>query len=315
MIEPRVLVFAYHDVGQECLALLFARGANVVAVFTHEDNPNERIWFKSVAALARSHNVPVHTPENVNAPEWIDCIRALRPDLILSFYYRNMVATEILGLARLGAFNVHGSLLPKYRGRAPINWAVLHGEVETGATLHAMVKRADAGDIVDQERVPIGPEETAREVFVNVTAAARRVLARQLDNLLAGRAPRRVQDEAQASYFGGRKPDDGRIDWRRDARTIFNLIRAVTHPYPGAFTEIGGRRFYIWWARPLASGSRAPGEVLAVSPLTVACGRGSLEVTEWQWQDEQICRHDNSHGLPIGMVFDSSPAGRSHASG
>ncbi|MFL6651978.1 MAG: formyltransferase, partial [Sulfurifustaceae bacterium] len=235
MNEPRVVVFAYHDVGYECLELLFARGVDVVAVFTHEDNPNERIWFKSVAALARAHRVPVFTPERVNTPEWVARLRALGPELILSFYYRNMIAPEILDLARLGAFNMHGSLLPKYRGRVPINWAVLHGATETGATLHVMVKRADAGDIVDQERVPIGPEEAAREVFAHVTAAARRVLARQLDNLLAGRAPRRPQDETQATYFGGRKPDDGRIDWNRDARAVFNLIRAVTHPYPGAF--------------------------------------------------------------------------------
>lgn len=308
MNEPRVLVFAYHDVGYECLELLLTRGVNVVAVFTHTDNPNERIWFKSVAALAQSHHVPVYTPESVNAPEWVGRIRALGPELIFSFYYRNMIAPEILDLARLGAYNMHGSLLPKYRGRVPINWAVLHGATETGATLHVMVKRADAGDIVDQERVAIGPEETAREVFANVTAAARRVLARQLDNLLAGRAPRRPQDETQATYFGGRKPDDGRIDWDQDARAVFNLIRAVTHPYPGAFADVGGRRFYIWWAAPVFAARGRPGEVIEVAPLTVACGVGALAVKEWQWQHDQTSRHDDAHGLPVGMVFDSSPA-------
>src|SRR5689334_1278901 len=154
MNEPRVLVFGYHDVGCECLALLFERRVNVVGVFTHEDNPNERIWFKSVRELARFHSVPVHTPDNVNTPEWTERIRALHPELIFSFYYRNLISSRILALAPLGAYNMHGSLLPKYRGRVPINWAVLNGETETGATLHVMTKRADAGDIVDQERVP-----------------------------------------------------------------------------------------------------------------------------------------------------------------
>ncbi len=303
MNEPRVLVFAYHDVGYECLELLLDRGVNVVAVFTHPDNPNEHVWFKSVAGLAQARGTPVHTPGNVNTPEWIARIRALRPDLIFSFYYRNLISQEILNLPHLGAYNIHGSLLPKYRGRAPINWAVLRGETETGATLHAMVQRPDAGDIVDQERVSIGPEETARDVFVKVTAAARTVLARQLDNLLNGRAPRRGQDESQATYFGGRKPEDGCIDWRHEARRVFNLIRAVTHPYPGAFTDVGGRRFYIWWAAPKPGARGRSGEVIASSPLTVGCGNGALEVKEWQWQDDAAPRRGDDHGISIGTVL------------
>jgi methionyl-tRNA formyltransferase len=217
-----------------------------------------------------------------------------------------MIGTDILALAPLGAYNMHGSLLPKYRGRAPVNWAVLNGETETGATLHVMVKRADAGDIVDQERVPIGPTDTARDVFARVTGAARAVLARQIDNLLAGRAPRRPQDETQATYFGGRKPDDGRIDWSRPARRVFDLIRAVTHPYPGAFSEVDGRRLYVWWAAPNASRRGRPGEVVATAPLTVACGEGALEVTEWQWHGDAAPRRDNNHGIAFGAVLGPS---------
>ena len=302
MTEPRVLVFAYHDVGYECLDALLARGANVVAVFTHDHDPTERVWFRSVAELARARDIPVFAPPNVNDDEWYERISALQPNLIFSFYYRHLIRTRILDLPKLGAYNLHGSLLPKYRGRAPINWAVLHGETETGATLHAMVARPDAGDIVDQERVPIGPQDTAQAVFAKVTAAARVVLERQLENLLAGRAPRRPQDDAQATYFGGRRPQDGRIDWRREAMAISNLIRAVTHPYPGAFTEIDGRRLFVWWARPLATGHGLPGEILSAAPLTIGCGRGSIEVAEWQWQDAAPHR-DDTHGLPVGAVF------------
>ena len=302
--NARVVVFAYHDVGYECLGLLIARGINVVAVFSHEDSATEQIWFRSVVALAREHDLPVYTPKSVNEPEWIGRIRAMQPDLIFSFYYREMIADEILGLAPLGAYNMHGSLLPKYRGRAPVNWAVLHGETETGATLHVMVRRPDAGDIVDQEAVGIGPEETAREVFDKVTLAARTVLERQLDNLIAGRAPRRPQDESAAQYFGGRNAEDGRIDWSRDGRSIFNLIRAVTRPYPGAHTQSGAMRLTIWWAKPVLCDSATPGEVISVAPLKIGTGDGCLEVSDWEWQAAGLPSHATDNGPRVGMRFD-----------
>jgi len=305
-----LVVFAYHDVGYECVDLLIGRGERIAAVFTHEDSPGERIWFRSVADLARRHGIPVHTPASVHTPEWIAHIRALEPALILSFYYRNMICQEILDLPPLGALNMHGSLLPKYRGRVPVNWAVLRGEKETGVTLHYMVKRADAGDIVDQQAVPIGPKETALEVFRKVTAAARIVLERQIDALKRGKAPRRPQLEAEATYFGGRTPEDGRIDWTLGAAAIFNLIRAVTHPYPGAFTEAEGRRLFIWWAEPAPScpappDQRQPGVICSTTPLRVATGDGCLEITAWQWEGEaeqsSPSSADGGHGLRLGQ--------------
>jgi methionyl-tRNA formyltransferase len=300
--EPDIVVFGYHDVGVECLDALVSRGSRVLAVFTHRDNPEEKIWFRSVAQLARQHGIPVHTPDSVNTPEWIARLREMKPDIVFSFYYRNMICQEILDIPRLGAFNLHGSLLPKYRGRVPINWAVLNGETETGATLHWMVKRPDAGDIVDQEAVPIGPRDTAQDVFIKVTAVARRVLNRSLDAIKQGHAPRRPQDESQASYFGGRKPDDGRIDWHADNRQIFNLIRAVTHPYPGAFTDVEGRRFFVWWAEPRPDGTGRPGQVVSIAPLRVAAGKGSLEITKWQWRGG-LEQEGGAHGLRSGQIL------------
>ena len=304
---PAIVLFAYQDVGYVCLEELLARGANVRAVFTHADDPGENRWFRSVAELAKQHGIPVHMPETINTSEWIERLRALMPDLILSCYYRQMIGNAILELAPLGAFNMHGSLLPKYRGRAPVNWALLHGETETGITLHHMVKRADAGDIVDQQSVAIGPTDTARELYPRITAAARAVLARQLDNLLHGSAPRHPQDEAQASYFGGRKPEDGHIDWRQSARTIFNLIRAVTRPYPGAFTEYNGRRLYIWWALPGDAPHGTPGEVISEAPLRIASGSGNIEVQTWQWEGEQEQKAGSPHGLRVGDRCDTAP--------
>src|SRR6185503_13781048 len=232
-VEAQAAVFAYHDVGVRCLRVLLEAGVRVPLVVTHRDDPAERVFFGSVAELARSRNLELL----VDPPIEHLTGRLGSPDFIFSFYYRRMLPPELLAAARRGAFNMHGSLLPKYRGRAPVNWAVLKGETETGATLHEMVAKPDAGRIVDQEPVPIGEDETAVEVFRNVTAAAETVLRRALPRLIAGTAVLKPQDLARGSYFGARKPGDGRIDWHKSAREIHNLVRAVAPPYPGAFTD------------------------------------------------------------------------------
>ena len=286
--RPRILFFGYSEVGHDCLSLLFERGDDVVGLFTHDDNPNEKIWFSTPALAARARGIPIFTPLKIGTPEWIGRIAALKPDIILSAYYRNMISTRILDLAPLGAFNMHGSLLPKYRGRAPVNWAVLHGESRIGMTLHRMVRAPDAGAIVDQEGVDIGPRDTAGEAFRKVLPCARAVLARQIDALLAGTARETPQDESQATYFSGRTPEDGRIAWDETSGQIFNLVRAVADPYPGAFTDVGGARLMVWWAEPCppaACGRHgAPGQILSVSPLVVATGDGALELTRTEWR-------------------------------
>ncbi len=240
--KPRAVVFAYHNVGVRCLKVLLAHGVDVPLVVTHADDPREERWFDSVAAAAAEHGIAAIAPDDPNAADVIARVRAIAPDFVFSFYYRRMLGAPLLALARRGALNVHGSLLPKYRGRAPVNWAVLTGERETGATLHYMAAKPDAGDIVAQVAVPILPDDTAREVFDKVTVAAEIALDGALPALVVGTAPRTSQDLAQGSYFVGRRPEDGEIDWRRDAVTIHNLVRAVAPPYPGAFTAVGGVR-------------------------------------------------------------------------
>ena len=308
--QPSVIVFGYHEVGTACLELLIARGVPVAALVTHADDPGEEIWFRTPASVAEARGIPVFRPDNPNTPKWRALLQELRPQVLLSCYYRQMLGPDLLALCPLGAFNLHGSLLPRYRGRVPINWAIIHGEPETGATLHRMTVRADAGDIVDQERVPIGSHDTAQEVFARVTVAARTVLDRSLAAILAGTPPQRPQDEANASYFGGRRPQDGRIDWRWDANRIFNLIRAVTHPYPGAFTSVAGKRLYIWWAEPCA-GSGPPGSVLTTHPMVIAAGRGALAVRRAQWEGAPEQDADVLEGLLSGMMLDQSECGDS----
>ena len=229
------VVFAYHDVGVRCLQVLLEAKVSVPLVVTHRDDPKERVFFGSVAELARRSGI--EALEDAGEEQLRTRLEQLKPDFIFSFYYRRMLPVAFLAAAKRGAYNMHGSLLPKYRGRAPVNWAILRGETETGATLHEMVAKPDAGRIVDQERVAIGPDETAGEVMAKVSAAAETVMRRALPALIAGTAKLHAQDLAAGSYFGGRRPDDGRIDWSKSAREIHNLVRAVAPPYPGAFTE------------------------------------------------------------------------------
>lgn len=236
----RAVVFAYHNVGVRCLKVLLAHGIDVPLVVTHSDDPRETRWFESVAAGAADYEIAAITPDDPTAADVVAQVAARSPDFIFSFYYRRMLAAPLLALPTHGALNMHGSLLPKFRGRAPVNWAVLAGERETGATLHYMTIKPDDGDIVAQTAVPILPDDTAREVFDKVTVAAEMTLDRALPSLIAGTAQRQPQDQAKASYFGRRRPEDGVIDWNRDAGTIHNLVRAVAPPYPGAFTAIGG---------------------------------------------------------------------------
>ncbi len=279
----KAIVFAYHDIGCVGLKALKKAGFDIQAVFTHTDDPGENHFFSSVARVSADMELPVYAPENVNHPLWVDRIRELKPDVIFSFYYRDMLSEEILALAPKGAFNLHGSLLPKYRGRAPINWAVLNGETETGVTLHKMVAKADAGDIVAQEKVTIGGDDTSLIVHGKVREAAETLLDKTLPLIEAGTYKTTAQDESQATYFGRRCAEDGLIDWNQPAAQIHNLVRAVTEPYPGAFTFLGERKMIIWRSRVLADNKgKRPGTVISAEPLVIACGNGALEVISGQ---------------------------------
>ncbi len=239
------VVFAYHNVGVRGLSALLDLGVEVPLVVTHEDSPRENIWFASVAQLAAWQGIPVIQPRQVNQPQVIRRLRECSPDFLFSFYYRQMLGDEILAIPSGGGYNLHGSLLPKYRGRVPVNWAILHGEAETGASLHRMETKPDAGDLVDQQAVAILRNDTANDVMQKVTCAAECVILRSVPRLLDGSAVLRPLNLSSGSYFGGRSPEDGRIDWTRPAWEVHNLIRAVAPPYPGAFFEHRQRRIQV----------------------------------------------------------------------
>jgi len=272
------VVFAYHNVGVRCLSVLLAHGIDVPLVLTHRDAAGESIWFESVAALAGRNGIACAAPDDPNAPEFVARIRSLAPDFLFSFYYRQMLKPELLAAAPRGSFNMHGSLLPKYRGRVPINWAIIRGERETGATLHEMVAKPDAGRIVDRQSVPILPDDTAIEVFNKVTVAAEIVLDRSLPELVSGTAVLRAQDLSQGSYFGARRPEDGRIDWSQAARSIHDLVRAVAPPYPGAYTELRGRTLRVLRTRLSRQAASVAGPAIYVQGDTclASCGDGAV---------------------------------------
>ena len=291
----RAVVFAYHNVGVRCLRALVESGFDVPLVVTHQDNPAEAIWFDSVARAAAQYGIETIAPADPNAAPVVDGIAGCKADFLFSFYYRSMLKPPLLELAPRGALNMHGSLLPKYRGRAPVNWAIIHGETETGATLHYMDVTPDSGDIVAQAAVPILPDDNAREVFDKVTDAAERVLRGALPTLVAGRAPRIAQDARAATYFGGRTPEDGRIDWSRSATSIHDLVRGVAPPYPGARTSVGGRTARVLRTRVLDSRDAPVTPMVKVEGNTVVArcgGGGSLTILELEVEGTPVSVSD-----------------------
>jgi methionyl-tRNA formyltransferase len=267
------------------LSVLLAHGVDVKLVVTHRDNPKETIWFESVQRLAELHGIPTITPDNPNIAEVEEQIRALQPDFFFSFYYREMLKAPLLAIPKRGAMNMHGSLLPKYRGRVPVNWAIIRGETETGATLHYMTEKPDNGDIVAQQAVPILPNDTAHEVFQKVTVAAEMALNGVMPALQAGTAPRVKQDLSKGAYFGGRKPEDGVIDWSKSAVEVHNLVRAVAPPYPGATTQVTGKPMRILQTlvtRCTVAGKEQPSFYVKEGKAYAVCGSGVLRVVRFE---------------------------------
>ncbi|WP_431022528.1 bifunctional UDP-4-amino-4-deoxy-L-arabinose formyltransferase/UDP-glucuronic acid oxidase ArnA [Erwinia rhapontici] len=298
----KAIVFAYHDMGCTGIRALAEAGFDICAIFTHADHPGENHFFGSVARTAAQLGVPVYAPEEVNHPLWIDRIREMKPDVIFSFHYRQMLSDEILACAPVGAFNLHASLLPKYRGRAPLNWVLVDGEEETGVTLHRMVKRADAGAIIACEKVAIAAEDTALTLHYKVCESAKQLLMRSLPDILRGSFIAVEQDERKATYVGRRTPEDGRIDWQQPVQRTHNLVRAVTDPWPGAFSYVGAAKFIIWQSKichnwPVTK----PGTVLSVSPFVVACAEGALEVVTGQ-SDSGVYMQGSQLAQTLGLV-------------
>lgn len=302
-MSSNAVVFAYHDIGCAGIEALLDAGIEIAAVFTHADDPKENIFYGSVAQLCARKGIAVHAPEDVNHPLWIERIAKLNSDYLFSFYYRNLLAEPLLAVARKGAFNLHGSLLPTYRGRAPANWVLVNGEKETGVTLHRMVKRADAGAIVAQQRVAIERSDTALTLHGKLREAASSLLRDTLPQLIQGKINETAQDESKATVFGRRTAADGKLLWDKPAETLFNLVRAVTQPYPGAFCAVGEHKLIVWSAEVVKGNEgQAPGRVISVDPLRIACGEDSLVITSGQRNDNGLFLSGAQLAAELGLV-------------
>jgi len=298
----KTIVFAYAEMGCAGINALLDAGYEISAIFTHADNSSESHFFDSVARLAAEKGIPVHAPEDVNHPLWVERVKAMSPDYIFSFYYRALLNENILNSARIDAFNLHGSLLPKYRGRAPLNWVLVNGETETGVTLHRMVKRADAGDIVSQLKIAIDEQDDALTLHRKLVKCASALLANALSAIKDGTLSTQPQDDTQATLVGRRTPEDGRIQWEKPAQDIHNLVRAVTYPWPGAFAYAGTLKFIVWKTRVHSSATGAkPGTVLSAEPFMIACGEGALEVITGQ-SDNGVFMIGSQLAQSLGMV-------------
>lgn len=280
-----VTVMGYHNMGCIGIRALVKKNIPISAVFTHRDNSKENIWFVSVAELCKSLNLKVYYAEDFNKSQMIRIIKDLSPDLIFSFYYRHVIPSEILNIPKLGAINLHSSILPKYRGRCPVNWQLINGEKESGVTLHYMTETPDAGDIIAQRKVPVTEDDTALSLYKKLEKSTESLLDEKIEDVVSGRCRAIPQDEAQATVYKSRKPEDGRINWGMPSDRIYNLIRAVTKPYPGAFSFLKGEKIIIWKAKvfrgQLSSKPAQPGQIFKYRDrLYIKTGDGWLRVIE-----------------------------------
>jgi len=290
----RIVLFGYGEMGCTGLEFLLARKEKVAAVITHRDDPAEKRWYRSLVEVATAAGVKVVYGEEVDLKE---TVAELKPDLILSFYYRSMIPMNVLRQAPKGALNLHGSKLPRLRGRAPINWALVECEEESGVTLHHMVKAPDAGDIVAQRGWKIGARDTARDLFFRAVDEAKILLRDTWPLIQSGKAPRIPQDDSKATYRGRRRPDDGRIDWTQPTKRIDGLVRAVTDPFPGAFTTLGGRKLMVWAGVP-AAGKGSPGTL--IDDALVATGDAAYRIERCEFPEQGSERPLLRKGTKLG---------------
>ncbi|MBI1748527.1 MAG: methionyl-tRNA formyltransferase [Acidobacteria bacterium] len=288
----RIVFMGNHNMGVLCLKRLIDLGEEIVAVVAHPDNddPHETVWYDSVKEVAKSHGLTVYQPNDANSPEFVQLLSGLQPDLIVVVSFRQILKKALIAVPHKGVINVHPSLLPKYRGRANIAWAIINGESKTGVTVHYIDEKIDTGPIVVQKEVDILFEDTVATVLDRVTNMYPNALAEALRKVKEGYKGS-VQTTEGTSYYGRRYPKDGLIDWNQPAMSIYNLIRAVTHPYPGAFTSLGGKNLFIWAALPIEepTAGEPAGRILEAAQgqgFIVSTGRGKLLVKRAQLEGD-----------------------------
>lgn len=276
----RVAFLGSQEIGARCLEVVLRHGHDVVGVGT--DRPAEHeAWADDVTRVAAEHDLPLLKGRRFRTRKAVDELRALAPDIVLVIGWRWLLPAEVLAIPPKGCLGIHGSLLPRLRGFAPVNWALIRDEPRTGPSLFYFDDGTDTGDLVGQRPFELTDEDDAATVRQRLADAAVALLDEQLPGLAAGTAPRVSQPTEGATFGPRRLPEDGGIDWALDPRSLFNWVRALTRPYPGAFTSLAGQRVFVWKVRPLEGGGPGPGVVVPGNgDLIVGAGAGRVRLLD-----------------------------------
>ena len=283
----RIVFMGTPDIAATCLKRILEDGHSVAAVYTQPDRPKNRgmkMTFSPVKETALAHGIPVYQPENFREDETVQTLRELAPDVIAVVAYGHILPQRVLDIPTKACINIHASLLPKYRGSAPYQWAILSGERETGVSAMYLCREMDAGDVIDVEKTPIDPDETAGELLDRLAVLGAGLLSRTLDRFAAGTVQAVAQDETQVSYAPMLDKTMSAIDWNKTARQVHDHVRGL-NPWPVATAELGGTPFKIYETAVVEDGqTAAPGTVLGLTKqgLRVACGEGAVEIRTLQ---------------------------------
>ena len=300
----RVVFMGTPDIAATCLKKIIADGFEVVGVYTQPDRPKGRgmkMVYSDVKEVALANNLPVFQPENFREEETVEQLRALKPDICAVVAYGRILPQKVLDIPTFGCINIHASILPKYRGSAPYQWAVLDGLTETGVSAMYLVREMDAGDIIEVSKTPIGENETAGELLDRLAVLGADLLSKTLTRFSeSGAVPAVPQNPAEVSYAPMLDKTMCPIDWNKTARQVHNHVRGL-HPWPVATMELQGRKFKVH-ATKIVDGSGRPGEILGLTKtgLKIACGEGAVEVISLQAEGgKRMAAPDYFRGHPL----------------
>ena len=299
----RVVFMGTPDIAATCLKKILADGFEVVGVYTQPDRPKGRgmkLVASAVKEIALAANIPVFQPENFRQEETVEQLRALKPDVCAVVAYGRILPQSVLDVPAFGCINIHASILPKYRGSAPYQWAVLDGEPETGVTAMYLCREMDAGDIIDVSKTPIGEEETAGQLLDRLAVLGAELLSKTLTRFESGPVPAVPQNGAEATYAPMLDKTMCPIDWTKSARQVHDHIRGL-HPWPVATMELRGKTFKVHASR-VTEGSGSPGEILGLTKtgLRIACGEGAVEILSLQAEGgKRMAAPDYFRGHPL----------------
>ena len=290
----KVIFIGSQNIGYGCLEELIKQKHEILLVCTSNPDPHENEWYSSVKILAQKNKIPFEIDPYLNSAYWIKKIFKLHPDCIFVMGWRKLISEKIVSLPSFGSMGIHFSLLPLGRGFAPVNWAIILGWKKTGSSLFYLDTGMDVGAIVSQSHVDISFDDTAKTLNDKLTSASILMFRKMLPKIADKSAPRKIQNHADAQYFSKRIPSDGQIDWKQSSLQIYNLIRGLTYPFPGAFSYLDNRKVFVWKASILEKTPvwyGIPGQILQLlsnGDVLIKTGDGILKIEKVGLTEKEI---------------------------